>query len=223
MSTKIKFYFDPVSPWAYLALTVLRRYVKPWDLKVEYCPVFLGGVMLAAKNDPPIANKNKGAYMLRRRPVDPDPAKNFPPSSVYISRLLILIKALENEEKLLQVMDLINQAYHIELNMKAFSAPEWYSLLVPAAFSKERLDELVAISNTTEHKEKLKREAGEMAARGAYGCPWWEIERPDGAVLNLFGSDRFEVLAWWLGKQWNGPYPDGRKVKPLSLNISLKL
>ncbi|KAH8920459.1 thioredoxin-like protein [Atractiella rhizophila] len=236
MSTKIKFYYDPVSPWAYIALTVLKRYSKAWDLDLELCPAFLGGIMVAAKNRPPVTVRVKGEYMGRvdipmvatyygipfGRP-DPSNAPSFPPQSLGISRFLTVINLLEGQEKLLQVTDIINEAIHVKLNNEAFEPPAWHSLLVPSVFSKERLEELIQKMNEPENKERVKKLPEELVARGTFGFPWFEITREDGAKASFFGSDRFEVIAWWLGKEWKGPFPDGRKVKTFDKAATPKL
>lgn len=42
----IKFYFDPVSPWAHFALPIAQRYQKQWGFNLVLKPMFLGGVMM---------------------------------------------------------------------------------------------------------------------------------------------------------------------------------
>ncbi|KAI9605082.1 hypothetical protein H4Q26_003053 [Puccinia striiformis f. sp. tritici PST-130] len=46
-----------------------------------------------------------------------------------------------------------------------------------------------------------------VVEEGGFGFPWLEITQPDGQRLTIFGSDRFEFLANWLGKEWEGPNP----------------
>ena len=53
MDAKIELYFDCLSPFSFLAYTVLSRYEQVWNVKVELKPVLLGGLMAATKNVPP--------------------------------------------------------------------------------------------------------------------------------------------------------------------------
>lgn len=42
---KLVLYIDVVSPWTYVAFTVLQRYKKPWNLDLKIVPINLGYVM----------------------------------------------------------------------------------------------------------------------------------------------------------------------------------
>lgn len=42
---KIVLYIDVVSPWTFVAFTVLQRYKKQWDLDLKVIPINLGYVM----------------------------------------------------------------------------------------------------------------------------------------------------------------------------------
>lgn len=44
-------------------MTVLKRYEKPWNLDLTIVPIYLGGVMVAAGNKPPVTVLNKGKWM----------------------------------------------------------------------------------------------------------------------------------------------------------------
>jgi glutathione S-transferase kappa 1 len=39
------------------------------------------------------------------------------------------------------------------------------------------------------------------------------ITRGDGSKSRWFGSDRFEQMAAWLGKEYKGPFADGTVAK----------
>ncbi|EUC57858.1 DSBA-like thioredoxin domain protein [Rhizoctonia solani AG-3 Rhs1AP] len=61
----IKFCYDIVSPYSYLAFESLTRYRELWNIDLELCPYFLGGVMVAANNRPPMSVKLKGDYLAQ--------------------------------------------------------------------------------------------------------------------------------------------------------------
>ena len=58
---KIELYFDCLSPFSYLAFTVLTRYEEMWGVDLELKPFLLGGVMAATGNTPPGARPWAGA------------------------------------------------------------------------------------------------------------------------------------------------------------------
>ncbi|KDN51063.1 hypothetical protein RSAG8_00692, partial [Rhizoctonia solani AG-8 WAC10335] len=59
----IKLCYDIVSPYSYLAFESLTRYRELWNIDIELCPYFLGGIMVAANNRPPMSVKLKGEYL----------------------------------------------------------------------------------------------------------------------------------------------------------------
>ncbi|KAJ3402095.1 Glutathione S-transferase kappa 1, partial [Chytridiales sp. JEL 0842] len=42
---------------------------------------------------------------------------------------------------------------------------------------------------------------------GAFGAPWVLVEKEDGSKMTFFGSDRFEAIAFFLGKPYYGVNP----------------
>ena len=57
--TKVKLYYDWLSPYSWLAFEVLLEYEKIWDLDLELKPVYLGAIMKASENNPPGMNRFK--------------------------------------------------------------------------------------------------------------------------------------------------------------------
>lgn len=64
---KLILYIDVVSPWTYVAYTVLRRYEPIWNLDLQIKPINLGYVMKYSGNKPPISVQNKGMWMNEDR------------------------------------------------------------------------------------------------------------------------------------------------------------
>ena len=60
----VEYFFDYVSPFAYLADTQIPALVERTGAEIVYRPFFLGGVMQASKNSPPITRAQQGPYML---------------------------------------------------------------------------------------------------------------------------------------------------------------
>ena len=63
MTKTVEFCFDIVSPAAFLAWHVLPRVAEKAGAEIKYTPMFLGGLMEAAGNRPPMTCPNKGKWM----------------------------------------------------------------------------------------------------------------------------------------------------------------
>ncbi|KHN82594.1 Glutathione S-transferase kappa 1 [Toxocara canis] len=61
--TVIDLYFDVISPYSRIAFESLLRYEKSWPIEVNLVPFFLGGVMKATGNKPPMMTPAKAIYM----------------------------------------------------------------------------------------------------------------------------------------------------------------
>ena len=61
MAVRIAFYYDCLSPFSYLAFSVLRRYRAVWNLDLVLRPIILGGVMASTGNLPPAARQWSGS------------------------------------------------------------------------------------------------------------------------------------------------------------------
>jgi len=83
---EVTFYFDPMSPYTFLAYVVLRRYHALWDFKLNLKPVYLGGIMKSAKNTPPGLIPSKQGYLLHemergKKFFQVEELKPFPPQN----------------------------------------------------------------------------------------------------------------------------------------------
>ena len=61
--SKITLYVDIVSPFAYMGYYALRHHPAFHSVQINYIPIFLGGLMKACNNTPPIQIKNKGTWI----------------------------------------------------------------------------------------------------------------------------------------------------------------
>jgi 2-hydroxychromene-2-carboxylate isomerase len=62
---KIDFYFDISSPYSYLAHTQIRKYEKETAEKINYMPIFLGGLHRLADITAPGLNPLRGKYLIK--------------------------------------------------------------------------------------------------------------------------------------------------------------
>ncbi|BGP12203.1 hypothetical protein JCM10213_007459 [Rhodosporidiobolus nylandii] len=220
-------YFDCVSPWSFFALTVLKRYKNVWGYELVLKPTFLGGVMQASGNKPPLVVKNKGLWMngtdlplaseFYRLPYTfPD---EFPLSTIHAMRYL---RAVEEKYGQGEVLEKAVDAFFAAIwqpsaSLRAVEAikPANFARISSSFLSLEEANKVAELAVSEEIKGKLKSEAAALVEEGAFGFPWIVVEREDGQKRNFFGSDRFEQMAFWLGKEWKGPVPEeqGRKAK----------
>ncbi|GAA6041553.1 hypothetical protein JCM8097_004261 [Rhodosporidiobolus ruineniae] len=225
-------FLDVVSPWSYFALAVLKRYKPVWGLNVVLKPTFLGGVMQASGNKPPISVKNKGLWMngsdlplaseFYQLPYTFPTA--FPISTIHLMRVL---RAVEEKYGQGEVLDRAVDVFFAAIWQPSPSLPAVEAIkpssiptLLQSVFpsSPDEAKAVFELSTSELIKGKLKSESEAVVEKeGAFGFPWIVIERDDGQKRSFFGSDRFEQIAFWLGKEWRGPCPDEQGVRKAKL------
>ncbi|KAJ1308744.1 hypothetical protein OPQ81_004435 [Rhizoctonia solani] len=218
----IKLCYDIVSPYSYLAFETLTRYRELWNIDLELCPYFLGGIMVAANNRPPMSVKLKGEYLVlevkrlgEEAGLDINVAwPNGPPSTMGVARFLRAYKDVSSPT------ELENVSRHLFVQMFSkgtpTSDPAFLGSLIPDLIPEDKFKEVLARSGSQEIKDLVKVESAALVKDyGAFGFPWIIVRRADGITTSFFGSDRFANMAWWLGSEykWQGPRPDVPKSK----------
>ncbi|KAK4055149.1 hypothetical protein OIV83_000429 [Microbotryomycetes sp. JL201] len=203
---------------------VLQRYKKAWNLDIVLKPVYLGGVMISSGNKPPITVANKGLWMNKidmplqskfwQIPIKfPD---SFPVQTMHVVRLLRVI-ADEAPEKLLAVTECFYEQIWTPKSKGATAAakPENFRSVIPSSLvSDDKLKQWIEKSQADENKNRIKEESKQLVEQsGAFGMPWMEVVNDRGEETRFFGADRFEIMAFFLGKKWNGPFPANDSAK----------
>ncbi|KAK5009213.1 hypothetical protein LTR16_005486, partial [Cryomyces antarcticus] len=124
---KLTLYLDTVSPFAYMAFWVTRHSSVFKGCDTTYVPIFLGGVMKACGNTPPIKIKNKDKWIdierLRwassfRIPMAATMPDGFPPLTLSCQRalcaLLLAVPEAQAQEKLTAAFDALYHAFWVE-------------------------------------------------------------------------------------------------------------
>ncbi|KAL9933999.1 hypothetical protein V8E36_007081 [Tilletia maclaganii] len=219
---RVTLYYDVVSPWTRIAFEVLRRYEKPWQLDLVLTPINLGYVMAASGNKPPISVPNKGAWMwgdMMRSSQFFDVTLNQPANfPINTSGPQLLLRHLSDHPssshraKYIPAIEAFFEA--VWTNNKPVKTAEDLQAIVGPLWPKDQQGEvakLIEESSTRENKDRLKAESQTLVNDGgAFGMPWMVVEK-DGQSTNWFGSDRFEQMATFIGTEWKGPFPDGKK------------
>lgn len=192
----IEFFWDPVSPYTYLASTQLPTLAREAGATLVYRPFFLGGVMQATGNRPPATVPSKGRYMMAdlqlwaahyRVPVVP-PA-NFPAQTLLALRAgLVADERGAGEAYALAVM----QAYWGQGRDIAEAS------VVSDVLHAVGLDAEAVLADTQRDdiKAQLKSNTEEAVRRGAFGAPSLFV----GDQL-FWGNDRLELMRAFLARQ----------------------
>jgi 2-hydroxychromene-2-carboxylate isomerase len=187
MPRQVEFFFDVVSPTAYLAHKRLPAIVQRTGATLVHRPMFLGGVMQASGNRPPGTVAAKGKWMnadLQRyaKKYDAPYVHNphFPVNTLSAQRGLTAWLGKPEFPALLDAMfqatwrDQVNLGEKVEIARVAGLAG-----VDGAAF--------VAAAEDPVNKEKLKATTEEALARGVFGAPTFFV----GDEMH-FGQDRLE-------------------------------
>lgn len=189
MARKLEFYFDVVSPTAYLAWTQLPALVERTGAELDYRPMFLGGVMASTGNRPPGTVEAKGRWMsadLARFsarygvPFQMNPA--FPMNTLPIMRAAMTWKDRPDFEAFLKT---IFEAIWVDARDVA------QEQVLTQALADGGLDPEVfwAAAKDPANKDALKANTDEAVARGVFGAPSFFV----GEELH-FGQDRLHFV-----------------------------
>ena len=233
----ISLFYDCLSPFSYLAFSVLRRYRPIWNIDLVLRPTMLGGVMMGSKNLPPGARpwaasttKWAGQDMERNKayfnvPLLPGPSNFFGPDGpadprglardLRYMRLLTSLR-LTHPEALEEATAATFAAIWSDPDNRdadgAAVMTEQTLLGICAAGGLDEAAAAAAVASVGDKKVKgaLKASVAEALDLGMFGAPFMVVDRPaaDGSGdMVYFGSDRFEQMAFSLDLPWMGPDP----------------
>lgn len=207
MGTKIRLFYDVVSPYSWIAFEhLIKLRDGPWKtlVSIELEPFFLGGVMKNAENVPPGSNPRKAMYMgkydlprlsrLHRLPLTQP--KIFPLNTLKAQRCLAHIRHSSSEEVLIAASRALwNEYWGGGKNGGDLSNEA--TLAIVLGQSEETIRQW---TQGGQEKKWLEEATGQALQAGAYGAPFMLISKPGGQdVEPFFGSDRFELIAYVFG------------------------
>jgi 2-hydroxychromene-2-carboxylate isomerase len=199
MARRFEFFFDYVSPTAYLAHYLAREVAERTRAELVYRPFFLGGVMQATGNRPPGTVPAKGAYMQRdlqrcaKRvgvPLFMNPY--FPMNTRGLTRATL---GLDDDPALRDrfIDACFRHCYGIEDGIDPANPADLKTMCDAEGFD---FDQIVALSEAPENKDKLRANTDEAVARGVFGAPSFLV----GDEL-FFGHDRLDYVEEALTEQ----------------------
>lgn len=198
MAKALEFFFDFVSPTAYIAQKIVPGVVARTGAELIYRPMFLGGVMQAAGNQPPGMIPAKGKYML----ADLTRCAARHETPLHFNAHFPMM----NTRPLCGAM--IRLADQPQVQAKLFTAA-WKHLwgtsetidpgnqdAVIAALNSEGLngEEIWSLGVEADTKAMLRANTEEAVARGAFGAPTFFVGRD-----MFFGHDRIDYAEEALG------------------------
>ncbi|KAF9916282.1 hypothetical protein BX616_004150 [Lobosporangium transversale] len=205
-------YYDLISPYTYMGVKLFSRFRKQWpSVDVTFTPILLGGVMNAVKNRPLFEFPSKRNHMIadldRISAVTGVPFKfpeNFPVNTVLPMRVLTALQLHEAAEKYEQCIDKDEYFVH---GRNISQTDVIHAALMPLFNSDaNKVDSYLQLATQPEIKQIFKENTDKAVARGVFGAPTFIVKKagePDDKEYLFFGSDRFEMIAAFLGL----PYP----------------
>jgi len=184
----IEFFWDPVSPYTYLASTRIEALAQRVGARLEWKPFLLGPVFEAIGNRPNIAIAPKGRYMLddlallaRHLGVPLQQPQPFPTNSVHANRAALAAPA----DQLPAFARALMRAYWGE--GRDIGRPE----IVLAVAAECGLDAptLAERAQSPEIKTRLRELTDEAIARGVFGAPTFFV----GGRM-YWGNDRMDLM-----------------------------
>lgn len=190
MAGKLEYFYDLVSPFTYLADTQLPGLVKRTGCELVARPFFLGGVMKATGNAPPVNVPAKGAYMFgdlgrwsRRYGVPIEMPGVFPFNSLKAMRGAIVAVRQGREEAYR------NACFH-GIWVEGLDVSSAAGLSEVARRAGLDSTALLAAIDQQDVKDELATNTSEAVDRGAFGAPTFFV---NGAEM-FWGNDRLDFV-----------------------------
>ncbi|OQO08846.1 hypothetical protein B0A48_05736 [Cryoendolithus antarcticus] len=202
---KLTLYLDIVSPFAYIAFYVVQNNPIFKRCDVTYIPIFLGGVMQACGNTPPIKIRNKDKWIGLERdrwatrfniPIFAGVPEGFPANTLASGRTLALIER-EHPSQLPAAYSALFRTYWVDGS--PVQKPEVVASALATVFGKAEAEELVARTGEAEVKKLLNSNTELALQSGAFGLPWFECTNSEGVKEGFWGVDHFGQVVDFLG------------------------
>ncbi|RAL05901.1 putative 2-hydroxychromene-2-carboxylate isomerase [Aspergillus ibericus CBS 121593] len=203
---RINVYLDVVSPFGYIAFSVLRNSPVFAKCNIAYVPIFLGGLMHACQNTAPITITNKNAWIEKERnrwaryfsvPIVQTTPEGFPPRTLSTQRALCAVSQ-KFPDKLVPAFQALYQCFWVEGNPD-IAKPECFGPVLEKVLGKEEARVVMEAMNHTETKAILTANTNRAFDIGAFGIPWFECTNAQGETEGFWGVDHLGQVADFLG------------------------
>lgn len=194
----ITYWFDFVSPYAYIASQSIEALAARYGRRVDWRPILLGAIFKATGSSPltlrqPIMadyflrDIQRSARFAQLELKMPEP---FPINTQNTARVCYWLKECA-PERVGEFVRSVTTAYFT--SSVPLNEPTWLAQIVSAM----GLDGAAALAacNDPDRKEELKAACEQALNEGVFGAPWFVV---DGEPF--WGSDRLPQLEQWLKK-----------------------
>lgn len=191
MAKILEFFFDFISPTAYVAQAIVPGVIERTGAELKLRPMFLGGVMQATGNKPPGTVPAKGRYMgqdLARNCKRYGLTMHFNPHFPMMNTRILTGAMIRMDDQPEEQMKLFKAGWkHLWGRPDGINAGDEAEF--KAAFGGEGLDadKLWALGTDPETKQMLRANTEEAVERGAFGAPTFFV----GDEM-FFGHDRLD-------------------------------
>ncbi|KAF9184072.1 hypothetical protein BGZ51_003574 [Haplosporangium sp. Z 767] len=206
-------YYDLVSPYTYMGFKLFNCFRQQWSgVDVTFKPMLLGGVMNEVKNQPLFKFPSKRDHMIadldRISAVTGIPFRfppDFPVNTVLPMRVLTALQ-IHEAEKYEQCIDKLFDEFFVH-GRNISNAEVIQAALAPIFNANtQKVESYLKLAADPEIKQIFKTNTDEAIAKGIFGAPSFLVKKagePQDKEVMFFGSDRFEMIAAYLGL----PYP----------------
>ena len=177
MTKSIEFYFDFSSPYAYIGYKELKKIQKKNSFKINFMPVFLGGLHNLAGITPAAFNILKSDYMNRdtklickKKNILFNFNSYFPIKTVNFMRGVIIVK--EDDLELIYIEKIFNAIWKDGLNMND-------QIVINKVLKNIDLNPEKFLTKTSDQKikEKLRKLTDDAFKKGIFGAPTFRVNR----------------------------------------------
>ena len=203
----IDFYFDPISPYAWLAANRLDSIRASTGMAIIAHPILFAGLLKAHGNLGPAEIPAKREYIFRdvmRRAAYLKLNAECPPNHPFnpLLALRVCTAVSNNEQRLRLAGMLMNAAWRDGLDI---TLPDnVHSVLTQCGLDA---DQLLAMTQDKGVKQRLISATQDAVERGIFGVPTFYL---DGQIF--WGEDRIDDLIHCVNSQHNGQHIDVDKL-----------
>ncbi|MDC0255169.1 2-hydroxychromene-2-carboxylate isomerase [Bacteriovoracales bacterium] len=189
MTKTVEFYYDFGSPTCYLAFYKLRQLEEEGKLKIEYCPILLGGIFKTIGNSAPANIPAKGKYMFqdiiryaKRYGFDYNFNPHFPINTLSLMRSAV---GMLEDARFVELNDVLFKA--VWRDQKNMGDPETAKEVIEKGGFD--VNKIFALSTDQRVKDELKERTVKAVERGLFGAPTMFLDNE-----MFWGQDRIFMI-----------------------------
>ncbi|XP_016378902.1 glutathione S-transferase kappa 1-like isoform X4 [Sinocyclocheilus rhinocerous] len=211
----VELFYDVISPYSWLAFEVLCCYRNVWNIDLKFKPAFLGGVIYGSDSQPAVVNPSKLMYMVSDLKLASEyfgvpmfqPSKLSEKDSLNAMRFVTAVAEKGKEGDTLERVSRELWTRKWRTHQDITQPASLTDAGLKAGLSANEVEEILTLSISQPIKDKLKSVTEEALEYKCFGFPFI-VCHVNGKAKVFFGSDRFELMAYFIGEKWVGPYPD---------------